>query len=325
MKLISIVIPCFNEEGNILELYSQIKNVFKKNPFYRYESIFIDNASKDGTVNILKQIAGRDRKVKIIVNARNFGHIRSPYYGLLQAKGDAVILMGADLQEPPKMINDFILAWEAGFKIVIGIKEKSEESKIMFSIRKLYYKFISSIAEVDLVKNFTGFGLYDQSFLKILKKIDDPYPYFRGFIADIGFERKEISYTQPKRKHGITKNNFYTLYDVAMLGITNYSKLPIRLATISGFILSIFSLSLAGLFLLLKLIFWNHFSIGIAPILCSLFFFFSVQLFFTGLLGEYIGSMHTKVMKRPLVIEKERINFENNKIKSNEINEEIAL
>ena len=258
MKLISIVIPCFNEEGNILELYSQIKNVFKKNPFYRYESIFIDNASKDGTVNILKQIAGRDRKVKIIVNARNFGHIRSPYYGLLQAKGDAVILMGADLQEPPKMINDFILAWEAGFKIVIGIKEKSEESKIMFSIRKLYYKFISSIAEVDLVKNFTGFGLYDQSFLKILKKIDDPYPYFRGFIADIGFERKEISYTQPKRKHGITKNNFYTLYDVAMLGITNYSKLPIRLATISGFILSIFSLSLAGLFLLLKLIFWNH-------------------------------------------------------------------
>ncbi|MFM2322409.1 MAG: hypothetical protein RLZZ225_562 [Pseudomonadota bacterium] len=315
MKLISIVIPCFNEEENILELYHQIKNVFKKNPFYNYESIFIDNASKDGTVNVLKKIAEKDKNIKIIVNARNFGHIRSPFYGLLQANGDAVILMGADLQEPPYLINDFILAWEAGFKIVIGIKEKSEESKLMFSIRKLYYRFVTSISEVELVKNFTGFGLYDRSFLNIFKKIDDPYPYFRGFIADIGFERKEVPYTQPKRKYGITKNNFYTLYDVAMLGITNYSKLPIRLATISGFFLSIISLTLAILFFLLKLIFWSNFSIGIAPILCSLFFFFSVQLFFTGLLGEYIGSIHTKIMKRPLVIEQERINFENNKTK----------
>jgi glycosyltransferase involved in cell wall biosynthesis len=325
MKLISIVIPCFNEEENIFELYKQIKNIFKKNILYHHEIIFIDNASKDGTVNLLKQIAEKDGNVKIIINARNFGHIRSPYYGLLQANGDAVILIAADLQEPPKMINDFILAWEAGFKIVIGVKNESKESKIMFAIRKLYYRFISSIAEVDLVKNFTGFGLYDLSFLKILKKIDDPYPYFRGFIADIGFDRKEISYIQPKRKHGITKNNFYTLYDMAMLGITNYSKLPIRLATISGFFLSIFSLTLAILFLLLKLIFWNHFSVGIAPILCGLFFFFSIQLFFTGLLGEYVGSIHTKVMKRPLVIEKERINFENKKIKPNKISEKITF
>lgn len=324
MKLISIVVPCFNEEENVFELYEQIKNVFKKN-FYNYEILFIDNASKDGTVNLLKKMAEKDENVKIIVNARNFGHIRSPYYGLLQANGDAVILMAADFQEPPQMINDFILAWEAGFKIVIGIKEKSEESKTMFSIRKLYYKFISRIAEVDLVKNFTGFGLYDNSFLKILKKIDDPYPYFRGFIADIGFDRKEIPYIQPKRKRGITKNNFYTLYDIAMLGITNYSKLPIRLATISGFFLSILSLTLAILFFSLKLIFWNNFSMGIAPILCSLFFFFSIQLFFTGLLGEYVGSIHTKIMKRPLVVEKERINFENKKIKSNEISEEITL
>jgi glycosyltransferase involved in cell wall biosynthesis len=296
-----------------------------KKILYHYEIIFIDNASKDGTVNLLKQIAEKDRNVKIIINARNFGHIRSPYYGLLQANGDAVILIAADLQEPPQMINDFILAWEAGFKVVIGIKEKSQESKVMFAIRKLYYKFINSIAEVDLVKNFTGFGLYDLYFLKILKKIDDPYPYFRGFIADIGFDRKEISYIKPKRKHGITKNNFYTLYDMAMLGITNYSKLPIRLATISGFFLSIFSLTLAILVLLLKLIFWNHFSVGIAPILCGLFFFFSIQLFFTGLLGEYVGSIHTKVMKRPLVIEKERINFENEKIKLNKISEKITF
>ncbi len=304
MKLISIVIPCFNEEENILELYAQIKNVFKKNILHHYEIIFIDNASKDGTVDLLKQIAEKDRNVKIIINTRNFGQVRSPYHGLLQANGDAVILLVADFQDPPQMINDFILAWEAGFKVVIGIKEKSEESKLMFAIRGIYYRFINSIAEVDLVKNFTGFGLYDRSFLKILKKIDDPNPYFRGIVADIGFDRKEIYYIQPKRKKGFTKNNFYTLFDIAMLGTTNYSKLPIRLATISGFFLSICSLTLAILFFSLKLIFWKHFSIVITPILCSLFFFFSVQLFFTGLLGEYIGSIHTKIMKRPLVVEK---------------------
>ncbi|WP_342220640.1 glycosyltransferase family 2 protein [Rickettsiella endosymbiont of Miltochrista miniata] len=310
MKLISIVIPCYNEEDNIIELYSKIKDIFKKLSHYQYECIFIDNDSKDKTVNILRQMAFKDSNVKIIINARNFGHIRSPYYGLLQTNGDASILIAADLQDPPQMIYDFILAWESGYKIVIGIKEKSEESRIMFAIRSLYYKFVTAIAEVDLVRNFTGFGLYDRDFLNILKKIDDPYPYFRGFISDIGFERKEISYTQPTRKHGKTKNNFYTLYDTAMLGITNYSKLPIRLATIGGFFLSILSFCLAIFFLLAKLLFWRSFSMGIAPILCGLFFFFSVQLFFIGLLGEYIGSIHTKIMKRPLVVEKERVNFD---------------
>ncbi len=310
MKLISIVIPCYNEEDNIIELYSKIKDIFKKLSHYQYECIFIDNDSKDKTVNILRQMAFKDSNVKIIINARNFGHIRSPYYGLLQTNGDASILIAADLQDPPQMIYDFILAWESGYKIVIGIKEKSEESRIMFAIRSLYYRFVTAIAEVDLVRNFTGFGLYDQDFLDILKKIDDPYPYFRGFISDIGFERKEISYTQPTRKHGKTKNNFYTLYDTAMLGITNYSKLPIRLATIGGFFLSILSFCLAIFFLLAKLLFWRSFSMGIAPILCGLFFFFSVQLFFIGLLGEYIGSIHTKIMKRPLVVEKERVNFD---------------
>ena len=309
MKLISVVIPCYNEEDNIIELYGKIKDIFKKLTHFQYECIFIDNDSKDKTVNILRQMALRDSNIKIIINARNFGHIRSPYYGLLQTNGDASILIAADLQDPPQMIYDFILAWESGYKIVIGIKEKSEESRIMFAIRRLYYKFVTAIAEVDLVRNFTGFGLYDRDFLNILKKIDDPYPYFRGFISDIGFSRKEIAYTQPTRKHGKTKNNFYTLYDTAMLGITNYSKLPIRLATIGGFILSILSLFLSVFFLILKLIFWKSFNMGIAPILCGLFFFFSVQLFFTGLLGEYIGSIHTKILKRPLVIEEERVNF----------------
>ncbi len=311
MKLISIVIPCYNEEENVIELYEKISNIFKKLSHYRYECIFIDNDSNDKTVNILRQMALSDSNIKIIINARNFGHIRSPYYGLLQTNGDASILIAADLQDPPQMIYDFILAWESGYKIVIGIKEKSEESRIMFAIRSLYYKFVTAIAEVDLVRNFTGFGLYDRDFLNILKKIDDPYPYFRGFISDIGFSRKEIAYTQPTRKHGKTKNNFYTLYDTAMLGITNYSKLPIRLATIGGFILSILSLFLSVFFLILKFIFWKSFSMGIAPILCGLFFFFSVQLFFTGLLGEYIGSIHTKILKRPLVIEDERVNFVN--------------
>lgn len=310
MQLISVVTPCYNEIDNIKDLYQAVKNVFHHLNKYHYEHLFIDNASTDNTVNLLKEIARVDPNVKLIINSRNFGQVRSPYYGLLQTKGDASILIAADLQDPPEMIYDFILAWESGYKIAIGIKEKSEESKIMFAIRRLYYKLITAIADVDLVKDFTGFGLYDRGFLNILKKIDDPYPYFRGVISDIGFTRKEISYTQPTRKKGVTKNNFYSLYDMAMLGITNYSKLPIRLATIGGFSLSILSLALALFFLVSKLFFWNSFSMGMTPILCGLFFFFSVQLFFTGILGEYIGSIHTKMMKRPLVIEEGRINFD---------------
>lgn len=302
--------PCFNEEENILKTYEKIRSIFKEFSCYRYEHIFIDNASKDKTMEILTRIATNDINVKIIANSRNFGHIRSPYYGLLQAKGDAVIIMAADLQDPPRMIANFISAWQEGYKIAIGVKVKSHEKKIMFVIRKMYYKFVSQISDVDLIENFTGFGLYDQSIIKILRKIDDPYPYLRGLISDIGFNRKEIPYTQPKRKHGVSKNNFYTLYDMAMLGITTHSKFPLRLATIIGFILSCLSLLMTFLFLIMKLIFWNIFSAGIAPILCGLFFFSSVQLFFIGLLGEYIGSIHTRVIKRPLVIEKERINFD---------------
>lgn len=307
---ISVVTACYNEEANVREVYLQVRQVMELEPGYTYEHIFIDNASSDQTVPILKEIAAQDKRVKIIVNARNFGHIRSPFHGLLQARGAAVVSIVADLQDPPKMITNFLRKWEEGYKIVVGIKKGSEEAKPMYAVRKLYYNLISRLSDISLVKNFTGFGLYDQRVIAVLREISDPYPYFRGLICDIGFERAEIEYTQPVRKRGITKNNFYTLYDVAMLGMTNHSKVPLRLATMLGFAVSLLSL-LAGLaYVVYKLVFWNQFSVGIAPLVIGLFFVGSVQLFFLGIVGEYVGSIHTQVLKRPLVVEKERINFD---------------
>lgn len=310
MKLISIVTACYNEEENIELLYKKVKEVMLTLNDYNYEHIFIDNASQDKTVAILKGIAATDKNVKIIVNARNFGHIRSPYYALLQASGDAVISVVADLQDPPELIPEFVKKWEEGYKIAIGVKANSEESPIFFAVRKMYYNFIGRLSEIELVKNFTGFGLYDKKVIEILREINDPYPYFRGLICDIGFERAEIEYLQPARKRGFTKNNFYTLYDMAMLGITNHSKVPLRLAAMLGFSLSMISLLVAAGYFIYKLVFWKSFNLGTAPIVIGLFFFSSVQLFFSGILGEYIGSIHTQVMKRPLVVEKERVNFE---------------
>lgn len=310
LKMISIVTPCYNEEANVQELYKRVVKVMASLDTYRYEHIFIDNASTDRTVEILKEIAAQDKRVKIIVNTRNFGHIRSPYHAILQAKGDAVISIVADLQDPPEMIVDFIRKWESGYKIVIGVKEKSEESALFFAVRKFYYNLIGKLSEISLIKNFTGFGLYDQKVIEILRQIDDPYPYFRGLICDIGFERAEIPYVQPVRRRGFTKNNFYTLYDMAMLGITNHSKVPLRLATMTGFLMAFFSLFLAFGYFIYKLIFWNSFTVGIAPLVIGLFFFGSIQLFFIGVIGEYIGSIHTQVLKRPLVVEKERVNFD---------------
>jgi glycosyltransferase involved in cell wall biosynthesis len=310
MKLISIVTPCFNEEENVEELYKQVKHIFDNLLGYKYEHIFIDNDSVDNTVLILKRLARDDQNVKVIVNARNFGHIRSPYYAMLQASGEAVILIVADLQDPTEMIPSFINKWEEGYKVVLGVKVSSGESFLMFNIRKTYYNFINRVSEIELTKNNTGFGLYDKRIIEVLRQVDDPYPYFRGLISDIGFKSFKIEYKQPARKRGITKNNFYTLYDIAMLGITNHSKLPLRLAAMSGFILSALSLLIALIYLVYKIIFWNSFSLGIAPVVIGIFFFSSVQLFFTGIMGEYIGSIHTQVLKRPLVIERERINFE---------------
>jgi polyisoprenyl-phosphate glycosyltransferase len=310
LKRISVVTACFNEEENVKELYEQVKAVFNDLPQYEYEHIFIDNASKDRTVALLKEIAQADHRVKIIVNTRNFGHIRSGSHVLMQAKGDAVIMIVADLQDPPIMIKEFIKKWEEGYKIVIGIKTQSEESSFFFAIRKTYYNLIGRLSEVELIKNFTGFGLYDQKVIEILRSIEDPYPYFRGLICDIGFERAVIEYVQPVRKRGFTKNNFYTLYDMAMLGITNHSKVPLRLATMTGFIVALMSLLVALGYFGYKLIFWENFQVGMAPLVIGLFFFSAVQLLFIGIIGEYIGAIHTQVLKRPLVIEKERINFD---------------
>lgn len=292
------------------ELHERIAAVMLSLEKYSYEHIFIDNASTDHTVDILKEIAVHDQRVKIIVNARNFGHIRSPYYALLQAQGDAVISIVADFQDPPDMIPEFIRKWEEGYKIVVGVKRQSEESPLFFAVRKLYYNLIGKLSEIKLIKNFTGFGLYDRKVIEILRKIDDPYPYFRGLICDIGFERAEIPFVQPVRKRGFTKNNFYTLYDIAMLGITNHSKIPLRLATMTGFGVAILSLMVAFGYFLYKILFWSSFNLGIGPLVIGLFFFSSVQLFFIGIIGEYLGSIHTQVLKRPLVVEKERINFD---------------
>lgn len=310
VKRISIVTPCYNEQDNVNELYERVRKTMASLTGYEYEHIFIDNASTDRTADILRQIAEADRRVKVIINTRNFGHIRSSYHAFTNAMGDAVIHIVADLQDPPEMIAQFIQQWEKGYKIVIGIKEKSEESPLFFAIRKLYYNIITSLSDIPLVKNFSGYGLYDKSVMDILREIKDPYPYVRGMICDIGFERAEILYVQPARKRGITKNNFYTLYDMAMLGITNHSKVPLRLATMTGFAVAILSLFIALGYFVYKLIFWDSFSVGIAPLVIGLFFFSSVQLFFIGIIGEYIGAIHTQVLKRPLVIEKERINFD---------------
>jgi len=309
MKLISVVTACYNEEENITEVYRRVKEVMEGFPDYRYEHLFIDNASTDRTVDILRDIAAKDVNVKVIVNSRNFGHIRSPFHGLLQATGDAVISIVADLQDPPAMIADFIKKWEEGYKIVVGVKKQSRESRWMFWIRKLFYCVIGKLSEIRQIPNFTGFGLYDRHVMDILRQMEDPYPYFRGLICEIGYDIAEIEYTQPVREKGRTKNSFYALFDMALLGITNHSKVPLRIASMFGFIVSIISAFLGFIYFLYKLAFWDRFTLGLAPLIIGLFFFASVQLFFIGVIGEYIGSIHTQVKKRPLVIEKERINF----------------
>ena len=317
-KLLSVVTHCYNEEENVEEVYQQIKSVFDGLSGYSYEHIFIDNASSDSTVAILKGIASKDTSVKIIINTRNFGHIRSPYHAMMQANGDAVISIVADLQDPPAIITDFISKWEEGYKLVIGVKTKSEESFLFFGIRKFYYYLINKLSDTELVKNFTGFGLYDREVINALKKINDTYPYLRGLISELGYDLAKIEYEQPLRKKGLTKNNFYTLYDMAMLGFTSHSKVPLRLATFTGFLVSLISIFVGIFYFIYKLMFFERFDVGIAPLVVGLFFFGAVQLFFIGIIGEYIGSIHTQVLKRPLVIEKERVNFDPEIIDSNE-------
>jgi polyisoprenyl-phosphate glycosyltransferase len=308
-KLLSVVTACYNEEENVEALYLAVKQVFAGLDAYDYEHIFIDNCSSDGTVAVLRRLAAADPNLKVIVNARNFGHIRSPYHALIQAKGDAVISLVADFQDPPDMIPALVKKWEEGYKIVAAVKQQSEESMLFFAIRRLYYWIVTRLSEVQLIKNFTGFGLYDKKVIDVLRGLDDPYPYFRGLISDIGFEPAFVPYTQPRRKRGITKNNFGTLYDMALLGITTHSKVPLRLAAMLGFVLSAACFVTGVGYLVYKLVFWNSFSVGIAPLVIGFFLIASVQLMFIGIIGEYLGNIHTQVLKRPRVVEKERINF----------------
>jgi glycosyltransferase involved in cell wall biosynthesis len=308
--LVSIVVPCFNEEGNVEALFTRVKSVADEIEGVRFQVIFIDNGSVDGTQEILRKLAAADRRVKVIFNARNFGSERSPLHAFFQATGDALIPMACDLQDPPELLKEFVRHWRNGFKVVIGVKPESRESRFMFAVRSAYYRLLNRISDTPLIENFTGYGLYDREVVEVLRSIPDRRPYFRGLIADLGYPRVEIPFVQPRRQRGITKNNFYTLYDMAMLGLTSHSRVPLRLATMAGFVLGSLSLIVAGVYLLAKLAFWDRFALGQAPILIGLFFFGSIQMFLIGILGEYIGAIHAQLHARPWVIERERLNFD---------------
>jgi glycosyltransferase involved in cell wall biosynthesis len=304
---VCVVLPCYNEEANVDELYDRLVQVFAGLPDYTFEMLFIDNASTDGTVEKIKSLIARDPRVKLIVNARNFGHIRSPFHGLMESHGDCAILMCTDLQDPPELIPRFLEAWNGGAKVVVGQKKSSEESTLFWSLRSLYYRGVQAIADVPLLQHVTGFGLYDRRVLELLRKCDDPYPYLRGLICELGLPISQIQYDQPLRKRGLTKNNFFTLFDMAMLGVTSHSRAPLRLATIAGFALSALAMATALGFLVAKLCFWPYLPAGYAPAVISIFFLSSVQIFLIGLVGEYVGAVLTQVRHRPIVVESQRL------------------
>jgi glycosyltransferase involved in cell wall biosynthesis len=310
-KTISIMVPTYNEEENVELMYQALSKLFKKDlPNYHYEILFIDNKSKDNTRKLIRQICEKDKNVKAIFNAQNFGQFNSPYYGLINTSGDCTISVAADFQDPIEIIPKFVKSWEEGYKIVIGIKSQSKESKIMYFLRSLYYKLIKKFSEVEQIEHFTGFGLYDKKFIEVLKNLDDPDPYLRGIVSELGFERKEIPFTQPKRERGKSSNNWYRLYDAGMLGITSYTKVGLRLATILGFMISAISIIVAFVYLILKLCMWNSFQAGIAPLIIGVFLLGGIQIFFIGFLGEYILSINQRVMHRPLVVVEEKLNFQ---------------
>ena len=310
MKKVSILIPCYNEEENVVPMSEAIVNLFEKElTQYDYELMFIDNDSNDGTRALLRNICAQNPKIKAIFNAKNFGQFNSPYYGILQTTGDCTISMVCDFQDPIELIPRYLEEWEKGYKIVIGIKTSSKENKIMDHLRSLYYKLIKKFSNVEQIEHFTGSGLYDRDFVKVLRDLNDPTPFLRGIVAELGYKRKEIPYEQPQRRAGKTHNNFYTLYDAAMLSITSYTKVGLRLCTFLGLGCGVISFIFGVIYLIMKLVYWSNFAAGMAPVTIGMFFLGSVQLFFLGFLGEYILSMNQRIMNRPLVIEEERINF----------------
>ena len=309
-KLISIVLPSYNEEGNIEKMYIEVTKLFKNQlKKYEYEIVFIDNDSKDRTRDIIRKICKKDKKSKAIFNAKNFGQFNSPYYGLLNTKGDAVVSMASDFQDPVELIPKFVNAWEDGYKIAIGVRKTSTDNFILRNLKMFYYNLIKKFSNVDQIKMFTGFGLYDKDFINVLRKLDDPTPFLRGIVAELGYRRKEIPFEQGKRQKGKTSNNFYSLYDAAMLSFTSYTKIGLRLATFFGGIVLIISVVIAIVYLIMKLIWWDRFQAGMIPMLLGMLFLGSVQILFIGIIGEYVLAINQRSMKRPLVVEEERINF----------------
>ena len=311
-RKISVVCGAFNEESNVLELYERIVSVFK-NLEYSFEIIIIDNASTDRTVEYLRDIARDDKRLKVIVNATNFGHVRSPYYALLQAQGDAVVFMASDLQDPPELIPEYLKKWESGSKIVLAVKTKSSENFLMKALRGFYYKLLGIVSNESMVPNATGAGLFDQRVIGVLRALEDPLPYFRGLVTQLGFKVDTLEFHQPPRKAGITKNNFATLFDLALLGFVNYSKAPLRLLTVAGFTISLVSVGIAITYFVVKLLYWDSFDLGLAPLVIGVFFFGATQIFALGLIGELLVSVQQRLRKLPLVIESERINFDEDK------------
>ena len=310
MKTISVMIPCYNEEDNARPIYETVKSIFiNELPEYDYEILFIDNKSSDNTRYILREICAEDKKVKAIFNMKNFGQFNSPYYGVCQTSGDCTILLVADFQDPPELIPKMVEEWENGHKVITMVKTSSQENRLMYTFRSIYYKTIRKMSDIEQIEHFTGFGLYDRSFVDVLRSLKDPTPFIRGIVAEYAPDHLEIPYNQPNRRAGKTHNNFFTLFDAAMLSFTSYTKTGLRIATFGGGIIAIISFIIALIYLIMKLIHWNSFAAGNAPMLIGVFFLGGVQLIFIGLLGEYIMSINTRVMNRPLVIEEERINF----------------
>lgn len=308
-KLISVVTPTFNEGDNIEVLYLRLVKIWDAYHKYDFELIVIDNASTDDTIKKLREIAARDKRVKVIVNNKNYGHLRSPYWAMLQAFGEAVIFMASDLQDPPETLPLFIEQWEAGYKVVLGVKPESKTNGLSHYLRKLYYRILNKISSIELVNDATGFGIYDKKVMDLIREINDPNPYFRGLVCELGYPIKAVAFKQARRQRGITKNNLYTLFDMAMMGFVNYSLIPIRMASIFGIILGGISFSLGILLIVAKIIWWNSIPLGVAPLATGLFFIMGLMLIFIGILGEYVSSIIPYVKKRPIVVEAERINF----------------